>query len=147
MASSERERDDGVADTSSTHAPEDDHGQVYRSGRSCRKHATPAVIDARGKRVGPPHVLETNGKVLVEFFELQPGTLHVCLEEGTQSAWLAEILSPHVDELVVVHVSASRADRRTTRATPMRWPSDCARARSTRRSTRGKATSRRSGSS
>jgi transposase len=69
---------------------------------------TAAVIDARGKRVGPPHVLETNGKVLVEFFKLQPGTLHVCLEEGTQSTWLAEILSPHVDELVVVHVSESR---------------------------------------
>jgi hypothetical protein len=31
---------------------------------------TAAVIDARGKRVGPPHVLETNGKVLVEFIKL-----------------------------------------------------------------------------
>ena len=72
---------------------------------------TAAVIDARGKRVGTPHVLETNGKVLVEFFKLQPGTLHVCLEEGTQSAWLAEILSPHVSELVVVHVSASRGPK------------------------------------
>ena len=57
---------------------------------------TAAVIDARGKRVATPHVQETNGKVLVEFVKLQPGTLHVCLEEGTQSTWLAEILGPHV---------------------------------------------------
>src|SRR5260370_657624 len=54
--------------------------------------ATAAVIDARGKRIGAPHVLETNGEVLVEFVKLQPGTLHVCLEEGTHSTWLAEIL-------------------------------------------------------
>lgn len=72
---------------------------------------TAAVIDARGKRVGTPHVLETNGKVLVEFLKLQPGTLHVCLEEGTQSTWLAEILTPHVAELVVTHVSESRGPK------------------------------------
>ena len=72
---------------------------------------TAAVLDARGKRVGPPHVLETHGKVLVEFFKLQPGTLHVCLEEGTQSTWLAEILSPHVAELVVTHISESRGPK------------------------------------
>ena len=72
---------------------------------------TAAVLDARGKRVGPPHVLETNGQVLVEFFKLQPGTLHVCLEEGTQSTWLAEILAPHVAELVVTHVGESRGPK------------------------------------
>jgi hypothetical protein len=41
---------------------------------------TAAVIDARGKRVGAPRVLETNGQTLIEFLETQPGALHLCLE-------------------------------------------------------------------
>jgi hypothetical protein len=57
-----------------------------------------AIVDARGKRLGH-HVIETNGQALVEFFKTQPGTLHVCLEEGTQAGWLVEILSPHARRL------------------------------------------------
>lgn len=76
---------------------------------------TAAVIDARGRRVGGPHVLETNGQALVAFFKTQPGTIHLCMEEGTQSTWLVEILSPHVAELVVVHVSESRGPKDDTR--------------------------------
>jgi len=72
---------------------------------------TAAVIDARGKRVSGPHVLETNGHALVEFIKIQPGTVHLCLEEGTQSAWLAEILGPHVAEIVVIHVGESRGQK------------------------------------
>ena len=72
---------------------------------------TAAVVDARGKRVGAPHVLETNGQTLVEFFKLQPGRLHLCFEEGTQSTWLAELLRPHVAEMVVVHVAVSRGPK------------------------------------
>jgi len=69
------------------------------------------VIDARGKRIGGAHVLETNGQVLVEFFKLQPGSVHLCFEEGTQSTWLAEILTPHVAEIAVVHISESRGPK------------------------------------
>jgi len=71
--------------------------------RSC----TAGIIDGRGKHVGSS-VLETNGEVLVEFFKLQAGNVHLCLEEGTQSAWLTEILSPHVAELVVTLPSKKR---------------------------------------
>jgi transposase len=71
---------------------------------------TAAVVDARGKKLGSC-VLETNGQALVEFFKTRPGTLHVCLEEGTQAAWLVEILSPHVAEVVVAHVSESRGQK------------------------------------
>jgi transposase len=74
------------------------------------KSCTAAVIDARGKKLGS-HVLETNGKVLVEFFRLQAGKIHVCLEEGTQAGWVLEILSPHVERVVVVHVSESRGQK------------------------------------
>jgi hypothetical protein len=71
---------------------------------------TAAVVDARGKRLGS-HVIETNGQALVEFFKAQAGTLHVCLEEGTQATWLAEIMSPHLAEVKVVHVSESRGQK------------------------------------
>ena len=67
--------------------------------RSC----TLAVVDGVGKRVGQ-NVIETNGESLVECLRMIPGPRHLCIEEGTQSAWLYEILSPHVQELAVVGV-------------------------------------------
>jgi len=64
------------------------------------KSCTAAIIDGRGKRLGS-QVIETNGKSLVEFFKLRAGRVHLCLEEGTQSAWLTEVLRPYVAELAV----------------------------------------------
>lgn len=75
------------------------------------KSSTAVVVDSRGRRVAKPHVLETNGQVLTEFVKLQPGQLHVCLEEGTQAGWLVELLSPHVAEVVVTHVTESRGPK------------------------------------
>ncbi len=43
---------------------------------------TSGVIDARGKRVRVD-VVETNRKALIEYLKMQPGTLRVCIEEGT----------------------------------------------------------------
>jgi transposase len=40
-----------------------------------------------------------------------PGQRHVCIEEGTQSAWLYEILTPHVQEMVVANVPESRGQK------------------------------------
>jgi len=55
--------------------------------------------------------LETNGRALVEATGLIPGRKHLVFEEGTQSAWLYEILSPHVEEAVVAGVSKSRGQK------------------------------------
>jgi hypothetical protein len=69
-------------------------------------HATSCsfgVVDEKGKRTGQA-VVETNGSALVEQVKTIPGRKSLCLEEGAQSAWLYEILSPHVDELVVTRV-------------------------------------------
>ncbi len=74
--------------------------------RSC----TVAVVDASGKRVGE-HVVETNGQVLIECLRMIPGQRHVCIEEGTQSAWLYEILAPHAQEMVVANVTESRGQK------------------------------------
>ena len=72
---------------------------------------TAAIIDAHGKRLGRAHVLETNASTLIEFLKSQSGRLHVCLEEGTQSTWLAEALGKHVAEIVVAHIKESRGPK------------------------------------
>jgi transposase len=61
---------------------------------------TLAVLGPSGRRLST-HVLETNGQVLVDAIKSIAGKRHLCLEEGTQSAWLHELLAPHVDEIVV----------------------------------------------
>ena len=73
-----------------------------------------AVIGESGRRLGS-HVVETNGQALVEQLKTIPGKKHVCLEEGTQSAWLYEILSPHAEEVVVAMVSESRGPKNDER--------------------------------
>jgi transposase len=66
-----------------------------------------AIVGPSGRRLGT-RVLETNGRALIAALKLVPGTKHLCLEEGTEAEWLAEILKPHVDELVVTRGAANR---------------------------------------
>lgn len=71
-------------------------------------HATSctlAVVGPSGKRL-TWQVLATNGEALVDAVKQVRGAVHLCIEEGTQSAWLYEILSPLVAEMVVVGGSA-----------------------------------------
>ena len=68
------------------------------------------MISESGKRLGS-YVVETNGQALVEQLKTIPGQKHVGLEEGTQSAWLYEILSPHAEEVVVAMVPESRGQK------------------------------------
>jgi len=62
---------------------------------------TLAVVGPSGRRL-TSKVVETNGRALVEAIRGMAGRVHLCLEEGTQSAWLHEILEPEVSEIVVV---------------------------------------------
>ena len=64
---------------------------------------TVAVVGPSGKRL-PAAVLETNAGALVAFVRGVRGTRRLCLEEGTMSEWLHEVLSPHVEEIVVLGV-------------------------------------------
>ena len=68
---------------------------------------TLGVIGPSGKRL-KSMVVETNGQALLEALRSIPGRIHLCLEEGAQSAWLHELLSPHVAELVVVMPGESK---------------------------------------
>ncbi len=89
-----------------------------------RDSCTLAVIGASGKRL-KSLVVETNGKAMVEVIRSIPGHRHICLEEGTQSAWLHELLSPYAVEVVVVVPDkrrGSKSDKRDawTRAEELR---------------------------
>jgi transposase len=57
-------------------------------------------MSAAGKRL-KSLVVETNGRALVEAVRGIGGRVHLCLEEGTQSAWLYELFQPHVAEIAV----------------------------------------------
>jgi transposase len=72
--------------------------------------STVAVINGKGKRVAQ-HVVETNGRALIDCIRLIPGRRHLCVEEGVQSAWLYEILAPHAEDMVVTCVSESRGQK------------------------------------
>src|SRR6059058_4813275 len=59
-----------------------------------------AVLDSRGKLV-MESILETQAATILEFFAGLRGTLWVTFEEGTWTAWLYDLLKPHVGKLVV----------------------------------------------
>ena len=71
---------------------------------------TLAVVGPSGKRLGS-HVVETNARALIEVLRGIPRKRHVCLEEGTLSGWLWEVLEPHVEEVVVTGVHESRGPK------------------------------------
>jgi len=64
---------------------------------------TLAVVGPSGKRLGS-QVVETNAGALIEVLRGIPKQRHICMEEGTLSEWLHEVLEPHVEELVVTGV-------------------------------------------
>jgi len=59
-----------------------------------------AIVGESGRKLGSK-VLETSAPVLIEALRAIPGPRRLVLEEGTQSSWLAEVLGPHVEKLVV----------------------------------------------
>ena len=75
-------------------------------GTSC----TFGVIGPSGRKLRND-VVETSGAALVSYLRSIPGRKHLCVEEGTHSAWLYEILSPHVEEIVVAGISESRGQK------------------------------------
>jgi transposase len=71
---------------------------------------TLAVISEQGRKLRDFPV-ETNGQALVEAVRMIPGHKHLVFEEGLQSAWLYETLSPHVDEIRVTGITESRGPK------------------------------------
>jgi len=71
---------------------------------------TVAVIGPSGRRL-QSQVLETNTRALISFIKTIPKPRHLCLEEGTHAGWLHEMLTPHVQEIVVAGVRRSRGPK------------------------------------
>ena len=90
-----------------------DYVDSVRSTR-IRASCTLALVGPSGRKLSQ-QVLEINASALVEAVRSIPRPRHLCLEEGKHSAWLHEILSPHVDELAVVSIGESTGARRERR--------------------------------
>jgi transposase len=58
------------------------------------------IRDEMGKYI-MESIVETKAATLLDFVKGLRGTLHLTFEEGTQSAWLYDLLKPHVAECVV----------------------------------------------
>lgn len=71
---------------------------------------TVAVVGPSGKRLSS-QVVETNAASLIAVLRGIPKRRHLCLEEGTLTGWLHEVLDPHVEELVVTGVGGSRGPK------------------------------------
>ena len=59
-----------------------------------------AVMDCFGKVV-MESVIETKASTILQFIQGLRGNLHVTFEEGTWSAWLYDLIRPHVTKVVV----------------------------------------------
>lgn len=59
------------------------------------------VVGPSGKRLRTD-VVDTTEGALVNYVRGVRGTRHLCLEEGTMSEWLYEVLAPHVQDIVVM---------------------------------------------
>lgn len=71
---------------------------------------TMVVLGPSGKKIDC-HVVETRVDLLLNLIEKIARPRYLCLEEGTQSAWLYEALSPHLDETVVTVKQESRGGK------------------------------------
>jgi transposase len=67
-------------------------------------------VGPSGKRL-QSQVIETNAQALINFLLTIPASRHLCLEEGTHANWLYEVLSPHVQEMIVARVRESRGPK------------------------------------
>jgi transposase len=76
--------------------------------------STIAVVGPSGKHLGC-HVVETRANLLIDQIKMIARPRYLCLEEGTQSAWLYEILSPHVDQITVAGVRKKRGSKNDQR--------------------------------
>ena len=58
------------------------------------------VHDCKGEQVMQAHI-RTNSSDIRQFFKAVNGTVHVTFEEGTQAAWLYDVIRPLVAEVIV----------------------------------------------
>jgi transposase len=79
--------------------------QIKYIGMDVHKAMTVIVVlDIAGKVVAEA-IIETKGSTILDFLKSQRGELHVTFEEGTQAAWLYDLIHPHVSAVIVCNPS------------------------------------------
>ena len=79
----------------------------------CDVHSTSCTLvslNATGRNLGHD-VVETSQKTLVRYVKGLRGQVQLCLEEGELAQWLVEILTPHVEEIVVIRGEERRGNK------------------------------------
>jgi hypothetical protein len=70
-------------------------------GMDVHKAMTVIAVQDKAGKVLAEAIIETKASTILDFIKSQRGTLHVTFEEGTQAAWLYDLVRPHVLVLVV----------------------------------------------
>jgi hypothetical protein len=78
-----------------------------------------AVMDCLGKVV-MESVIETKASTILQFIQGLRGNLHITFEEGTWSAWLYDLIRPHVTKVVVCNPRKSALLKSGNKN--LRWP-------------------------
>jgi len=73
---------------------------------------TLAVVGPSGRKIRTD-VVETSARALIAYVRMIGASSRVCLEEGTLSDWLYEVLSPHVAEVVVMGQNQRRQGQKS----------------------------------
>jgi len=103
--------------------------------------AVVAVMDSAGKLV-MESILETKAATILQFFAGLRGALWVSFEKGTWSAWLYDLLNPHVDNwwcAIRGRMRCSRTGTRVIASMPASWRSCYAETSSSRSTTARRA--------
>lgn len=85
-------------------------------GMDVHKATTVIVVLNSAGKIASESVVETKAPAILDYLKSQRGTLHVVFEEGTQAAWLYDLIRPHVANLMVcdprkIVAQGNKADR------------------------------------
>ena len=75
-----------------------------------KESCTLAVMGPSGRKLSSK-VVQTDPSALLQAIRAIRGRRHLCLEEGSLSEWLSELLEPHVGECVVVQPVKKRGNK------------------------------------
>lgn len=89
-------------------------------GMDVHKATTVVAVRNHLGKVIEEAIIETKSSSILAFLKSLSGTLHVTFEEGTQAAWLYDLISPHVARVLVcnpkrIDVQDNKADKRDAR--------------------------------
>jgi transposase len=75
--------------------------QIKYTGMDVHMTSTVIVIMNSTGKVVTEAIIETKASTILDFFKGQRGALHVTLEEGTQAAWIYDLIRPYVIQVIV----------------------------------------------